>query len=268
MTRTASAGDGTQLGFHVTGQGPPVVLVHGASSDARQWTALVPLLSTRWTVVAMDRRGRGASGPLRPDHSLEAEYADVAAVALAAARPPAPVWLLGHSSGARLALHGALAVPNLAGLVLYEPPAPETFGRGVLESLASLEQAQDREAILRTFLMDVAGNDAASEAFLRTRPVWPLMLENALTLPAELRAAARYRFEPSAFADLRVPTTCLVGGRSGPELHLVAARLADALPDAQVRVLPGQGHGAMFTAPWLLASELDLLLTRAAPGAP
>jgi len=263
--RTTTAADGTRLGFHVTGTGPAVVLVHGASSDARQWSALVPLLSPNWTVVAIDRRGRGASGPLRPGHSLETEYDDVAAVARAVGPP---VTVVGHSSGARFALHAALRIPDLAGLVLYEPPAPETLGPGVLESLAALEAAGDREGILHTFLVDVAGNDASAEAFLRTRPIWPLMLDNALTLPAELRAASRYRFDPSAFGELRVPTACLVGGHSGPELHVAASRIADALPDAQVRVLPGQGHGAMFTAPGLLAAELDRLATRGEAGAP
>jgi len=263
--RTTAAADGTRLGFHVTGTGPAVVLVHGASSDARQWSALVPLLSPNWTVVAIDRRGRGASGPLRPGHSLETEYDDVAAVALAVG---APVTVVGHSSGARFALHAALRIPDLAGLLLYEPPPPETFAAGVLESLAALEAAGDRDGILRTFLVDVAGNDVGALEFLRTRPIWPLMVDNALTLPAELRAAVRYRFDPGAFATFRVPTTCLVGGHSGPELRLAADRVAAAVAGAEVRILPGQGHGAMFTAPGLLASELDLLFSRGAAAGP
>ena len=252
-TGGATAPDGTFIGFRAEGEGPPMLLVHAASSDARQWAALVPLLASDHMVVTMDRRGRGASGPLRPDHSLDTEYGDIAAVARALGEV---VHLVGHSSGARFALHAALSIPRLAGLVLYEPPPPEHFAPGVLEALAEMEGAGDREGILRMFLVDVAGNDEEAVQVIRRRPIWPIMLSNALTLPAELRAASRYRFEPGAFAGFAVPTVCLVGERSGPELALVARGIAGALPDAGVRVLRGQGHGAMFTAPDLLASEL------------
>ena len=81
------AGDGTRIAYQATGGGEPVVLVHGAASDARQWSRVTPLLATGFTVMAMDRRGRGRSGPIRPDHSLEVDYGDVAAVATAVAGP-------------------------------------------------------------------------------------------------------------------------------------------------------------------------------------
>lgn len=267
MKGVATAPDGVPIGFQATGEGPPVLLIHAASSDARQWAAVVPLLAPDHTVVTMDRRGRGASGPLGPDHSLETEYGDVAAVADAAvAAAGAPVHVVGHSSGARFALHAALRIHDLASLVLYEPPPPETLAGGVLESLAGMEAAGDREGILRTFVVDVAGNDEEALAFIRDRPIWPIMLDNALTLPAELRAAGRYRFDPSAFTGLAVPTLCLLGGLSGPELAGVAGQIADALPDCVVETLPGQGHGAMFSGPELLASVLRRFF--ASPGVP
>jgi pimeloyl-ACP methyl ester carboxylesterase len=87
--------------------------------------------------------------------------------------------------------------------------------------------------------------------------VWPLMLDNALTVPAELRAVRHYRFDAAAFAALEVPTLLLVGELSDPEVAAVSHRIASALPDARVATLPGQGHGAMFTAPALLAAAVE-----------
>ncbi|HEV3400948.1 MAG TPA: alpha/beta hydrolase [Acidimicrobiales bacterium] len=257
VTGRASAADGATIGYQATGDGPVVLLVHGAAADRRQWRRLVPLLAPSFTVVAMDRRGRGLSSPMRDDHSLEVEYGDIAAVA---ASVDAPVHVLGHSGGARLALHAAPRIPEVGRLVLYEPPPPETFPDGVLERLAAIEEAGDREGILRTFLLDVAGNDEEDYAFIQGRPVWPLMLDNALSLPAELRAVSRYRFDPAAVAGITAPTLCLVGSESGPELREATDRVVAALPDARTRVLPGQGHGAMFTAPDLLASEVERFL--------
>ena len=254
VTGRARAADGTVIGYEATGEGPPLVLVHGAAADRRQWQRLIPLLAPSFTVVAIDRRGRGLSGRLRPDHSLEVEYGDIAAVARSL---DGPVHLLGHSSGARFALHAACDIPALGGLVLYEPPAPETFADDVLESLAVLEAAGDRQAILRTFLLDVAQNTEEDYIFIQGRPIWPLMVDNALSLPAELRAVRRYRFDPSGFARLAAPTLCLVGELSGAELRTVAEGIASAVPDGRVRILPGQGHGAMLSAPQLLASEVE-----------
>lgn len=248
-----TAPDGTFLGYQATGDGEPLVLVHGASSDARQWARLVPLVAQRFTVMAMDRRGRGASGPVGPHHSLEVEYGDVAAVACSVATP---VHLFGHSSGARYALHAAARIANLASLMLYDPPDSEYLPDRLLAGLADLEASGDREGILRTFFVDAVGMDDRDFAALKERPIWPLMTDNALTVPAELRAARRYRFDPSELAGLNVPTMLLLGESSGPELRGVVERIADALPRAEVVVLAGQGHGAMVSAPGLLASRI------------
>ncbi len=252
-TSWATVEDGTRLGAATSGAGEALVLVHGASSDARQWSSVEPLLAAWFRVLAMDRRGRGRSGPLRPGHSLTVEYGDVAAMA---ASIPGPAHLLGHSSGARFALHAAPRVPNLASLILYEPPEPEVIADAVLESLDRLEAAGDRVGILRLFLLDVLDNGEDAFDFIQERPIWPIMLDNALTLPAELRASRSYRLDLGPLADLAAPTLLLVGELSGPEVHSPARRIAHRLPDATVVTLAGQGHGAMISAPELFASEV------------
>ena len=255
VTRHATADDGTPIGYHLTGNGPPVLLVHGAAADARQWALVVPILSSRFTVATLDRRGRGASGPLAANHSMDVECGDIAAVVRSIDRP---VHLVGHSSGARFALHAAvdLPEPELASLTLYEPPPAETFADGVLEKMDEQAAADAREDVLRTFLVDIAGNDEEAFAFIQRRPIWPIMVDNALTLPAELRAVRDYSFAPATFADVDVPTLLLLGQLSGPELHAQARMVADALPDARVVTLAGQAHGAMLSAPKLFATEL------------
>jgi len=250
----ATAEDGTRIGYQVSGDGPAVLLVHSAAADARQWARLVPLLAPRFTVMAMDRRGRGRSGPIGPHHSLETEYRDVAAVMASIGEP---VHLVGHSSGARYALHAALRVDNLASLTLYEPPAPEQVTDPIVASLARLEASQDREGILWAFFGDVLGLDREGFGALKDRPVWPLMMDNALTLPAELRAVRGYRFQPSEFQALTAPTLLLAGGDSDQETRQPVDDLGGVLPNARVVTLEGQGHGAMFSAPQLLASVLE-----------
>lgn len=83
-----------------------------------------------------------------------------------------------------------------------------------------------------------------------------LMLDNALTLPPELRAGMPYRFAPADVADTTVPTLLILGEHSVPELGTTVQHITDALAMSSVVTLPGQGHGAMFTAPELLSSEI------------
>lgn len=207
--------------------------------------------------MAMNRRGRRSSGPIRAGHSLDVEYGDVAAVVTSIA---GPVHLLGHSSGARFALHAALRAPELASLILYEPPASERLPAEVLAALGHLEAVGDRYGILRLFLLDVLDNTEEDLELIQQRPIWPIMLDNALTLPAELGAARQYRLEPSALAELTVPTTLLVGELSSPEAKTAAREVVEAIPGASIVILPGQGHGAMFSAPELFASEVARLV--------
>lgn len=257
VRRHVTTDDGTSIAWQETGEGPPLLLVHGTAADSRQWAKLVPLLADGFTVMAMDRRGRGPSGPLRPSHSLAVEYGDIAAVALAA---DGPVHVFGHSSGARFALHAAGRIPELASLILYEPPEPRVFPEVLLAPLARLEAAADREGLLRLFLVDFVGNTESDVAFLQDRPIWPIMLDNAPTLPSELRAGIAHRFSVADVADVAVPTMLILGELSGPELAATVRRVADALPRSEVVTLPGQGHGAMFSAPELLASAIRRFL--------
>ncbi len=60
-TRVASR-DGTGIAYYSSGEGPPLLLVHGVLSDHSRWAPLLPYLEPRLTVHTMDRRGRGASG--------------------------------------------------------------------------------------------------------------------------------------------------------------------------------------------------------------
>jgi len=111
IRRTLSV-DGTEIGYVLSGEGPPVLLVHGALSDRTRFEALRPHLEPHATVYAMDRRGRGLSGD-GPDYDIERENEDVAAVVEAAPRAAgAPVAVYGHSGGASFALGASGADPR------------------------------------------------------------------------------------------------------------------------------------------------------------
>ena len=54
--------DGTPITCWSSGQGPPLVLVHGTAADHGRWAPVLPAFEQHFTVCAVDRRRRGGSG--------------------------------------------------------------------------------------------------------------------------------------------------------------------------------------------------------------
>ena len=72
MHKVLSA-DGTPIAYEIRGQGPPLVMVHGSSLDHTRWGSSIHRLAEHFTLVLMDRRGRGSSGD-GPVYSIEREF--------------------------------------------------------------------------------------------------------------------------------------------------------------------------------------------------
>ena len=115
MTRQSTAStDGTTIAYQRSGDGPPLVLVHGTAADHRRWAPVLPALEQQFTVCAVDRRGRGGSGDTAA-YAVEQEFDDIAAVVDSLGEP---VHLLGHSYGALCALEAALRTRAVRTLML------------------------------------------------------------------------------------------------------------------------------------------------------
>ena len=188
--------------------------MHGGFVDRRFWGPSLALLAQHFTVYAMDRRGHGDSDAYPADHDIAREYEDVAAVAKAVG---APVDVLGHSSGAHVALHAARHMAQVRRLLLYEPPRLDAFTSSVRARLHASLAAGDLDSIVATVLVDVVVSttnpgilpNARPQvlAGLRESPVWAGALRNARAIPAEADSYATYRFAPSNFA-ISVPRRC------------------------------------------------------------
>jgi pimeloyl-ACP methyl ester carboxylesterase len=76
---TVTSKDGTTVAYWRSGQGPPLVLVHGTTADHSRWAPVLPEFEEHSFVCAIDRRGRGGSSD-SDDYAIEREFEDVAAV--------------------------------------------------------------------------------------------------------------------------------------------------------------------------------------------
>jgi pimeloyl-ACP methyl ester carboxylesterase len=258
VLRHVEAPDGVAIACEVSGDGPPLVLVHGAGSARWSFDAVRPHLEPRFTVIAIDRRGRGDSTD-GDEFALERECEDVAAVVRDAG---ADALLMGHSYGGLVAA-GAAQLLDLPRLALYEPAMGGGLTTGeTIERWERMIEAGDRDAVVREFYREIAGygEDAIEE--LARGPVWEARTRIVPTVPRELRAEIAHRFDPDALAALTMPILLLLGTES-PDWAVRSVRAyAGAIPGAELSTLEGQGHSANMTAPALLAGALEHFFTR------
>jgi pimeloyl-ACP methyl ester carboxylesterase len=248
--------DGTRIAFRRLGSGPAVVFVHGSVSTHTDWMPVARLLADRFTCYAMDRRGRAKSGEGVGPYSIDREHEDIVAV-LAAAKTEtgSDAALIGHSYGAICALGVAMrhAVPRL---VLYDPPLPAgglIAGENLVPYSSAVAEG-DLDKALELGLAAFPRMPAAAIAALRTSRAWPRLRALAKSWIRELEAMDAQSPDLTHYRALSCPSMLLVGSLSPEHPMLDAARaLAAVLPGVRVEWLPDQGHGAMRTAPEMVA---------------
>lgn len=241
MSTTKSA-DGTVLAFDRLGSGPPVILLAGAFNTRSTTAPLAAALKSRFTVLNLDRRGRGDSGDAVP-YAVEREIEDVAAL-IAEAGGSAAVF--GYSSGANLALKAAADGLAITKLALYEPafvvddshPRPP---RDLADQLAALVAADRRGDAVELFQTSAVGMPESVVAQLRNAPFRPALEAIAHTLVYDARIIGDLTL-PAEHASITTPTLVVDGEMSPPVMRRAAQAVADLLPDGESRTLPGQGH--------------------------
>ncbi|ARF57213.1 hypothetical protein B1H19_26310 [Streptomyces gilvosporeus] len=120
------AGDGVSLAVRdYGGDGPTVLLLHGAGRTLADWAPVAPLLAGRHRVVAMDLRAHGRSGDGAVPWTFETAIADASAVLDACRTAMADAVVVGHSMGGMVAAlcleRGARAAVNLDGHGMGRP---------------------------------------------------------------------------------------------------------------------------------------------------
>jgi pimeloyl-ACP methyl ester carboxylesterase len=252
--------DGVQISYRQSGSGPPVVLVHATSADRHTFRFVGPILEQQFTIIAVDRRGRGDSGDSSGAYRIEQEFQDIAGIVDAL---PEPANLFGHSYGATVALGAARISRNVRRLILYEPtPGIAVATEELLVKMDSLLDLDKRDDLLSTVMTDFAGFKPAELAQFQASPIWKPRVAAAHTIPREVRAEQHYRPDPSVFAGFSIPTLLLLGSESPSWARRGTEVVRSLLHHSEIRMLAGQGHVATMTAPGLLADEIVQFLTR------
>jgi len=252
--------DGTAIGYLQQGTGPGIVLVQGAMADVHAYRELARELSSSFTVVTAERRGRGMSPlPYTADHTIARDVEDLDAIMTATGA----TGVFGLSSGAVIALEATRTLTRVERLAVYEPP----FYRdgmdhdGIRRLDAEIAHGQFGAALVDALV--VAGTAPAVVA-RAPRPVARALARIVLAVQArqpgvasslrELLPGVRYDFRDVAERDGRIreyasidcPVLLLSGTASPAFLRGAIRTLNEILPDARHIEFDGLGHDG----PW------------------
>lgn len=250
----------------------PVVLIHGASGNLRDFTyGIAPRIAETRPVIAVDRPGFGYTDrPEGAEHpSIQAAMLREAAIRLGAERP----HVLGHSYGAAVSMAWAVEAPgNIAGVV---PVSGVTMPYGGLGRVFSALGISGVVTWAYTQYLKSIAEDGGVERFLARvfRPQSPppgyaayvgapLALRES-TLQANSRDlqeinSALFDLAPR-YGELSVPAEIVHGSADFIEPDGQAIPLKGALPQARLTLLPNVGHMAHHVAPDVLIAALDRL---------
>lgn len=239
--------NGITVGLDRFGSGPPLVLVHGVFTNrVSNWITIRDALASQFTVCAMDRRGRGETSSSAASSTRE-EFDDVAAVIDSLDEP---VYMLGHSYGAHVALGAALLMPQrVRKLILYEPPTAASLSSETARALENDAHLADWDSFVSRFFREVALVSSEELENIRSSPIWGMLVEGAKPTVSDLNAFQSYDFNPDEFRSLSVPVTFFCGSKSPPIQCVTTDALMQALPVSDRLVLEGQGHDGMYGDP-------------------
>jgi pimeloyl-ACP methyl ester carboxylesterase len=245
--------DGTEIAYDIQGQGAAVIFVDGALGyrSFGPMPELAKLISTDFTAITYDRRGRGDSGDNKP-YALEREIEDIEALIDEAG---GVANLYGVSSGGCLVLEAAIKLGDkVKKLAVYEPPynsdkAAAEEWRQYTEKLMKLLAANSRSDAVALFMAFV-GSPAVQIEGMRKAPAWSMFEAIAPTLAYDAAAmgGAERSIPVERVSHITASTLVMHGDAGMPFMKQTAQTLSKVIRNAEFRTIEGQTHAASSEA--------------------
>ncbi|MFO0996151.1 MAG: alpha/beta fold hydrolase [Alphaproteobacteria bacterium] len=247
------------------GAGSPVVFIHGLGMDQHMWAGQVHALADRYRVITYDLIGHGESVKRAGPYSLAMfdEQLQVLADACGIER----FALIGFSLGGLIAQTFALAHPQrLHALVIMNA----VYDRNAEERAAVLARAHAIAESGPAATIDTALERWLTPGFRRARPDVETAVRRRVMTNDPACYAAAYRVFAEADAELagrlhaiRCPALVITGENDSGSHPAMAKRMADAIPGAELTILPESRHLAPMEDPDTMNAALLDFLERA-----
>ncbi|MGW4118108.1 alpha/beta fold hydrolase [Nocardia sp. NPDC004711] len=244
-TDSVVSADGTRIVFQTLGDGPPLVILHGALVTMEMYQPLAELLATDYRVVLVGRRDYAPSGNGTRPSIFARQVEDLAAVL---ERQDGPSFVFGHSAGGLVTLEAlAAGIPNIRRFALYEATLAFAGGplRPTLDRARELVADHPADAVFEFFKAII--DPPAPDSVLRA--MGAAMAARAPGMIADLECLAAMDPDLNRWSTATTPALLLAGSASdryGPESM---EKLDAALPDSRFTLLAGLTHNPDDFAP-------------------
>ena len=254
--------------------GPPIVMLHGASSNLEVMRQVGERLANRHRVILIDRPGHGWSTRANLADSTPAIQGRMIDEALAKLGVAKAIFVV-HSWAGALGARMALDYPaRVAGLVMLAPAAyPWPGGVGRYNELVAKPVIGPLLAYTVTLPLGAVLIDSGVSAVFRPQPMPDHFIANSATRlllrPREFMANARdlatlraaMAEQSPRYGEIKAPITIIVGDASDKTVstHIHSRPLAAVAPHAKLIVLPGVGHMVQYAVPDLVIAEIEAM---------
>jgi haloacetate dehalogenase len=261
------------VAYDLTGDGYPLVALHGFPRNRKVWTKLTPLLTTRFTVLAPDRRGYGDSDRLTDPAVYDNATMSQDVLRLVDHLGWGTFVVVGHDKGAPTAQRLATDHPDrVRGLVMLDAGpagAPSTGShdtsgrswyldffrqRGVAEALIG----QNPRLFFSLFLdrnphLSPEEHEYYLETFCRPGSVDAVLADYRVSLEEDRE---RWQEEAMGGVTVRVPVCALWGAR-GPSANVpLLERWKEAADDVRGAPIRDAGHYVQEEQPQLVTEHI------------
>lgn len=255
-----------QWHVQVKGQGPTLLLLHGAGASLHSFADLMDRLAPRYRLVAVDLPGHGFTTKGSSMRSgLEAVAEDL--TALLTKHDLLPEAIIGHSAGAAVGLELLSRLPRpVQGIVTLNGAFAEFDGVAgwlfpmlakmlALNPFTALIFANTTTPRSTAQLIEATGSEL-SEAQLN---LYYRLVRDRAHVAGALAMMSRWDLRPLGrkMPSLTTPALLLTGARDKAVAPQVSAEAARKLPNAETRTLPALGHLMHEERPDMIAAEIE-----------
>jgi len=255
---------GYRLHYRDTGQGPPVILLHGLGGDGSRWSSTTAALADEFRVIALDQIGFGESDkPLvNYNHALLAEFLVEFMRAIDAPRAS----IVGHSMGAFVGTYVAVQHPDKVDrLVLVDGGSLETPPRP--PHLVRIQNGTTLAETREYFELMFHDKSRVTDQLVRDNYLRRLRMSFTITKMQESRAQRIGFITKDEAARIKAPTLIL-WGQHDALLPIADAGLLDrVIPNSKMLVLQKSGHIPQVEQPDDFNKSLHVFLSERDPGA-
>ena len=248
--------NGIKLYYEASGEGKPVVMLHGYVGDIEDWRNQIDLFSSSYRVYALDQRGRGKSDAPKDEelYSFELFVEDV--YRWLKLMKVEKCCLIGHSMGGMVAMRFTLAHPEMVeALVLADttsdirPTTPD--GVKYQQKLYDIAVSQGTVA---AFDYDLETNLATKKRYQLHPETLTRMREKTRTTPVwgyvnARKSSGKRTSITDQLGKIKVPTLIIYAEHDLPYMIAAAPEMHQEISDSDLIMIENSGHGPMYERP-------------------